>query len=266
MPNIPVNKPKDIKVGQVITASFLNQSKNGFNGISADSPLDIQYTPYGTNITHLDHGPMVRWGSVVSDYVYSDATFIKVYPMEYTETTDGVTSKIISNASDSIIKVYLTNPISTVPSDVSDITQGITLSQSDILGYMWYGQRYGTTLGGAGNFDPYFPAKLNGNTDISDNRWSYTWTEVELNITGTYSTKAGGRTNTSHGVAYNRNESGNTGSGVEGNGVNVDNLPAGFTMQPIGTNAVVSMRLETNCSDVLEPMFEVSNAIDGSCT
>ena len=185
MGDVPTNKPKDIKRGDIITASWLNQSKNSFQGVSATAPLFFSQTPFGTVINHGEHSPAVKWGSVVSDYVYSDASYVEVYPMYYTETSDGtITSNIISSAEKDIVKVYLTNPIKTVASDISDVTQHLSISQSDIISYMWFGNRCGTTLGGISSTDGIFPVKVTqtgGSAGNKTTQCSFTYTVETIN-------------------------------------------------------------------------------------
>ena len=160
MANIPKNKPmKNIKAGDVISAKWLNKVKNSEN-ISVTAPLTMTQGAFGKIISHGEHGPAVRWGSVISDYVWSDTTYVEVYPMLYTETSNGITSRILSSDDSTKIKVYVTNPIASDVSLVSDITKGITLESNDIISYMWFGQRCGTMMGGGGvatNTDTDFP-------------------------------------------------------------------------------------------------------------
>ncbi len=149
MADIPIRKPNNIKPGDKITANWLNKSKNSIANLSASAPLQVQQNAGNFNISHAPHGPAVRWGSVCSDYVWSDATTVKVYPMEYSVGSDFEKSKITSTAAKNIVNVYVTNPVSNVVSDISDITKGLILKTSDIISYMWFGDKYGTMLGEA---------------------------------------------------------------------------------------------------------------------
>ncbi|MBN2293548.1 MAG: hypothetical protein JXM70_14055 [Pirellulales bacterium] len=110
-----------------------------------------------------------------------------------------------------------------------------------------------------------FKAKITGSTSIGSNRWSYQWAEQTPNISGTWVTRDGGRTSTSIDVAYNDFEANNTASGVQGCGVNVDNLNTGITLRPIGVGAVVTITLWTDCNGDIMPTFEHPNQPDGEC-
>ena len=99
------------------------------------------------------------------------------------------------------------------------------------------------------------------------NRWYYTCIEQELTETG-WADKSGGRTFTEclyAGEAYN------DGSGVQGNGVDIDgeDFPAGMSLQPIQGSPVVHLwpcRLVVDGSTVVSWRFYgVVNAIDGTC-
>jgi len=113
--------------------------------------------------------------------------------------------------------------------------------------------------------------RITGSTSIGDNRWSYSWEAVvgneEATDPGTFKAVPEPQT----GTAYNGLEAGNTVSGVQGCGINVDNLPSGWAIQPIGPGAVVSLRWVTDCSDPpADPggwwQFEASNNADGVCS
>ena len=78
---------------------------------------------------------------------------------------------------------------------------------------------------------PLFPCRVLSSESVGPNRWSYQIEQVVKASEGyaELSSFPGGI----RGVAYNMLENGNTGSGVEGNGVDVDDLPAGFSLGPI---------------------------------
>jgi len=53
---------------------------------------------------------------------------------------------------------------------------------------------------------------------------------------------------------------------VQGCGINVDWLPAGVTLKPIGTGAVVELRKRINCeTSAIEYVFTAVNNVDGQC-
>ena len=106
-----------------------------------------------------------------------------------------------------------------------------------------------------------FFARITGSTSISANRWQYTFSEVRYKKAGQWAVIAHGRT----GIAYNTMEESNTKSGVQGDGTDVSNYPAGVSLQPIGT-AVVEMREVVNCeTGETEYVFSATNNPDGSC-
>jgi hypothetical protein len=113
-----------------------------------------------------------------------------------------------------------------------------------------------------------FFARITASTSLGNNRWSYQWQEVRRSGVNTWTTVTGGRTHstTGYGLAYNLLEAGNAATGVQGNGVTIANLPAGFTIRAIGTNAVVEIiTVIPNGSGGFEAYFAAPNAVDGSC-
>lgn len=111
----------------------------------------------------------------------------------------------------------------------------------------------------------FFHGVLGSATTISGelNRWAYPFQQVKYDSTGEWAVIAGGVT----GTAYNTIEAGNTGSGVQGCGINVSNLPSGVTLQPLGAGAVVKIYRVVNCDTLaIEYTFEASNNADGACT
>jgi len=82
-------------------------------------------------------------------------------------------------------------------------------------------------------------ARITGNNDLDPNKWTYDWEEVRIGADKEVEPVDGGRTSGEDGVAINPMESSNDNEGVEGNGVDRDNLPDGFAMQPIATGCVV---------------------------
>jgi len=106
-------------------------------------------------------------------------------------------------------------------------------------------------------------AKITGSSLISGhaNRWTYTVTEQALEKEGRWKDKADGYS----GAAYNTIEANNTSSGVQGDGTDVDNLPAGVELQPIGNGAVVRAWRVINCEGAIEVMFAAPNNPGGGC-
>lgn len=110
-------------------------------------------------------------------------------------------------------------------------------------------------------------AKITGDTAISgaSNRWEYAWTEVSVD--DDYDFNVGSRDSTDYGKAIAACEAFNTGSGVEGNGVDVDSLEGTFALQPIQGDPVMLLVGPYTKSDGT-PFWIIAgatNAIDGSC-
>ncbi|GEM_PF-6782060 len=98
------------------------------------------------------------------------------------------------------------------------------------------------------------------------NRWRYEWEQVTA--AGQFpAVLAGGRNHTDDGYAFNTLESNNTASGVQGNGVNIDNLPGTMGLVPIGVGAWVQLRgpVYDATTDANVWLFQAVNAIDGDC-
>lgn len=96
-------------------------------------------------------------------------------------------------------------------------------------------------------------------------RWAYQWHEVQLNEEGTWVSKDGGMSHSTHGVAYNGFEANNGATGQQGNGYYKSEFPAGtHPCIPLG-DPVVPAWLVPNCHDVLEMTFSAPNMPGGSC-
>jgi hypothetical protein len=116
-------------------------------------------------------------------------------------------------------------------------------------------------LGGGGSANvPRFRARLTGSSSIGANRWSYSFVEVEPDLTGTFKDLAGGRT----GTAYNTMEANNAASGTLGSGDDPANFPSGVELQPIGP-AVVWIDEDLDCNDEPIFLFQASNNPGGAC-
>lgn len=112
-------------------------------------------------------------------------------------------------------------------------------------------------------------ARITSSTVLATNRWRYSWQEVRPNAAGTaWVTVSGGFTQATHGYAYNAIEAGNNSSGVQGNGVNLANLPGTFALQPLGANkAVVELRGPyLTAGGVMSWWISAVNAVDGACS
>lgn len=102
---------------------------------------------------------------------------------------------------------------------------------------------------------------LNG-PDLIPNRWIYQMELVELDEEGAWEPVA----DADPIIAYNTVEAGNSGSGVQGNGVDVENLPAGFSIVPIGNGAILPVSGPYEGSPFGEfYTFTLANLVDGEC-
>jgi hypothetical protein len=112
-----------------------------------------------------------------------------------------------------------------------------------------------------------FFALITGCESAGPNRWAYTFEQVRkpdsLGYDGNWFPVDKGAS----GMAYNGTELPNSATGVQGNGVDVDNLPDGWELQPCPPGVVVRM-WKSSISKALEPeyWFEYANAVDGSCS
>tara|TARA_R110000822_G_scaffold24042_2_gene73600 strand:+ start:1413 stop:1925 length:513 start_codon:yes stop_codon:yes gene_type:complete len=128
--------------------------------------------------------------------------------------------------------------------------------------------------GQAGLKRTYFLAKITASAAIggASNRYTYTFTEVVLDVTTGFAVRANGRTGTN---ALNLCEMSNTATHVSP-GVDLESsaYPAGFSMMPIGkcgdgdtVNLVVVMFAVRDAGGVLRSVFSLGNTHDGTaCT
>jgi hypothetical protein len=111
----------------------------------------------------------------------------------------------------------------------------------------------------------YFWARISANSLVAVNKYTYTFVEIEKTSAGYggWADKTNGRT----GTAYNTFEDSNTGSGVQGDGVDIDNLSGtGFQLQPIPVRTDPVLVYWLYLTDgTLEYWISVPNAIDGEC-
>lgn len=112
-------------------------------------------------------------------------------------------------------------------------------------------------------------ARLTGATMLSDNRWAYTWEEARLAPSGVFEAVPGGLNSASSGEAVNAVEASNTATGVQGNGVDRDNLPLSFAMMPAPAGVVVELSGPWPRESLpLSPwwiFYGYANADDGPC-
>jgi len=123
----------------------------------------------------------------------------------------------------------------------------------------------------AGLHRPYFLAKITASSAIATNRYKYTYAEVVLDSSYSFTTRTGGRSGTD---ALNLCEMSNTSTHV-GAGVDLEGgaYPTGFSMMPIGkcgdgdtVDLVVVMFGVRDANGVLRSVFSLANDHDGTCT
>lgn len=147
MADIKGNKPPDIQVGELITAEFLNRSKNGRPSLGGSANTKITNYGSGVNIFNTRDKSQVMYGMVSSDMAWSDS-YVLVNPVKYyyDPTNSDVTYKEVYTGV--VQKVFLTELSSTSDIVTSDIT-GTTdykYKASDIICYNL------TTFGGSNRF------------------------------------------------------------------------------------------------------------------
>lgn len=117
---------------------------------------------------------------------------------------------------------------------------------------------------GGSSTDNTFWAKIESYDTYATNQWTYSIRKA-THISAGYSGWSGISSGTSiTGTAYNTLEIGNSASGVQGCGINVDNLPSGFSLQPIGVNSIHKFYPITVGSGT-EWWFSCPNSVDGTC-
>lgn len=102
-------------------------------------------------------------------------------------------------------------------------------------------------------------ARITGSEPDGPNRWTYAIEFVSFDE-DTFDWEVD--TSTEPTSAINTLEAGNSSSGIQGNGVDTENIPGGFMIVPVGEGAVV--RVQKMASDLWA--FEVANLVDGQCT
>jgi hypothetical protein len=107
-------------------------------------------------------------------------------------------------------------------------------------------------------------AVITGSTTAGPRRWSYAWSEGELDGTRVVPA-ADGRSSAFDGSAFNINETANASVGIQGNGIDHINLNGTFDLVPIGVGAAVE--ISGPYFDDATPFWKFSavNAVDGIC-
>ena len=115
-----------------------------------------------------------------------------------------------------------------------------------------------------------FLARINGAADQTGNIWHYGFNQIKYNADGSTTTVTGGYFGSSLDDTYALNlaEIGNTGEGLEMNGIDADTLCPGITFQPAPDNKIVRMWFEfvADQDPPFRAMFDYDNATDGTPT
>lgn len=111
-----------------------------------------------------------------------------------------------------------------------------------------------------------FVAKITGIHSVHTNQWKYDF--VRMQKTSMFGYEPGSWLSTDQtGVAYNLAEYGNTPTGRQSNGVDVDNLHEGFEYQPIpiGTFVQINKFIDNQHQGIEYWIMGYVNGIDGVC-
>jgi hypothetical protein len=109
-----------------------------------------------------------------------------------------------------------------------------------------------------------FPALITGVSSLGSNQWRYSFALAKKPLPNGHVSSWMPSQDIS-GIAYNMAEHINNGNGLEGNGVDVNNLLEGWAYQPVPAMSVVMM-IQVVCSNGdKEYWFQFENAIDGVC-
>jgi len=113
-----------------------------------------------------------------------------------------------------------------------------------------------------------FLAKLNGAADQTGNIWHYGYDQITINADGSTTAITDGDSGSALGTDYALNlaEIGNTGTGLEMNGIDADTLCEGITFQPAPDGKIVRMWFEYihDQDPPYRAMFDYDNATDGT--
>ena len=140
---------------------------------------------------------------------------------------------------------------------------GVTSAQSDA----------GTVLqvpGGTPRPKQTFYARIEFSSPAGDNRWTYSWQEVikDGRGFGNWTSRTNGRQGLffDEAAGHNFYEEMNSGSGVQGHGIDIDDLPAGFATVPCPNGQIVLMYVVPLADGTgYEHWFHFTNDVDGSC-
>lgn len=87
-----------------------------------------------------------------------------------------------------------------------------------------------------------FWARITGSASVGDNRWEYEWEIVALSDDGDWEVPIEEVTSATMGPAHNTLEAANSATGLQGNGVVIEDLCVGATIQPVAEGSVHLLR------------------------
>lgn len=111
-----------------------------------------------------------------------------------------------------------------------------------------------------------FMARIEGSEPINEvggNQWRYLFSRVKKTSQGYGGWEVEEYDHTLR--AYNGAEVPNSPFGVQGTGIDVDNLPGTFAHQPIPSGVIVPMFIIARSDSMREYWFCVPNGVDGTC-
>jgi len=111
---------------------------------------------------------------------------------------------------------------------------------------------------------PAIVARITGVSILGGNQWSYQVRDQTIGNTDGYGAWSDGATTR---TAYNLTEELNSGSGTQGNGIDIDgtDFPAGFEMQPAPVGTYVLLYAVEQPDMSVAYYFQYENAVDGTC-
>ena len=255
---------RDYKAGQQITTGRINQLvRAARRDVVGETPIQVHSVGNSIQITHAPH----KW-----DWFPAR---IQAQSSDFSDQRYWTRPVRVSNSDGDYSDVLTWEDAGTVPSDLDVVAENLVGSDSQRLRtdevVIVFRQEDDSSPTNYRHFMSVtkqaqeFVARISASSDQGNDRYSYSFDEVEKTGFGygNWTTRSDGRT----GTAYNLIEDMNTASGVQGNGVDRDNLGTSdytFTIQPAPSDVLVEIR-EVEYSDTTEYWFQYENGVDGTC-
>lgn len=103
--------------------------------------------------------------------------------------------------------------------------------------------------------------RITGSTSIGDNKWSYAWEVVTLNDADAWAAMTTGRGSGTLGLALNSMEAPNSDTGLQGNGIVIEDLCDGTEIAPVATGTVHRMYGQFGSSATPRWVFSSPNGV-----